>query len=348
MTMEYAPVIACSVAKAEQVKRAAPAVGDPTFRSKKTMRLQHVMAWVALVALASWGSSVALAQDASRGNTLYHSFPYQCDGCHGGLSPKNDPYANKPAQFPSGGVKTGASDWHYIQQGILYPVDGETDMTDALLGFYGDGLSGPITDQDLIDISAYLAGVFGGSGGGTPAISAPGSLSFTGAGSKSVSVSITGGTVAFNAPSISGANSGDFSISGNTCTGSKAPGSCQVSVTFTPGGSGTRSATLTISSNVGNALVSMSGPGTGGGGGGGAGQLQMPPNYDYGNQTVGTQSAPHAFTLTNTGGSSVSVSSVTSSDPANFPITSNGCTSVASGAACTINIAFAPQSAASP
>ena len=48
--------------------------------------------------------------------------------------------------------------------------------------------------------------------------------------------------------SITGTNSGDFSISFNTCTGTLANGgvSCTLNVTFTPGAGGSRSATLQI------------------------------------------------------------------------------------------------------
>jgi len=62
---------------------------------------------------------------------------------------------------------------------------------------------------------------------------------------------------------VTGANAGDFSTSGDTCTGATvAPGgSCVVSVRFAPAAGGDRSATLTFTSDGGPAAVSLSGIG---------------------------------------------------------------------------------------
>lgn len=62
---------------------------------------------------------------------------------------------------------------------------------------------------------------------------------------------------------IDGANAGDFSTSGDTCTGATvAPdGSCTVSVVFAPAAGGDRSATLHFTSDGGPATVSLTGIG---------------------------------------------------------------------------------------
>ncbi|HXM22682.1 MAG TPA: choice-of-anchor D domain-containing protein [Terriglobales bacterium] len=59
---------------------------------------------------------------------------------------------------------------------------------------------------------------------------------------------------------ITGRNSGDFAISQKTCGAQLAPGrSCSVSVTFTPQKTGTRSANLTITDNLGQHQVYLVG-----------------------------------------------------------------------------------------
>src|SRR5262245_28050653 len=61
-------------------------------------------------------------------------------------------------------------------------------------------------------------------------------------------------------------------------------------------------------------------------GGGQSGQLQVPVSVNLGSQTVGTQSGSQAVTLTNVGGASVTVSSISNSNAAEFTIASQTCT----------------------
>ncbi len=103
----------------------------------------------------------------------------------------------------------------------------------------------------------------------------PASLNFgsvlvgTTAGPQSVTLSNTGTTaLAINSIAIAGTNIGDFNlpVSSNPCGASLNPGTtCNIDVTFTPTAVGTRSATVTISSNdpVNPILnVALSGSGT--------------------------------------------------------------------------------------
>jgi virginiamycin B lyase len=88
--------------------------------------------------------------------------------------------------------------------------------------------------------------------------------------------------------SFSGADPGDFVIGSNSCLGSIAPGeSCQLQVSFAPGGQGARSATLLIASND-NANSPLSVPLSGTGG-----NLPQGPQGLQGSQgppgTMGTQ-----------------------------------------------------------
>jgi hypothetical protein len=82
-------------------------------------------------------------------------------------------------------------------------------------------------------------------------------VTVTNSGQASSVLRITGVTV-------SGARAREFVISGNGCAGATlAPGGqCVVTVTFTPQGTGTRTATLNIATDAGPATVSLSGNGT--------------------------------------------------------------------------------------
>jgi len=295
-----------------------------------------------IVALALPAGS-ALAQNAARGQQIYAQFPWGCSDCHA-TNPKNDPERNKP----SGGVKSGTV-WQNIRNAITNGVNGNTTMEDALLSFYNGG---SITDTDLQDISAYLNNVFsGGGGGGAGTLSVPASLSFgtvnTGSSSlQSVTATVSTAAVTFSNVAIGGANAGDFSISSNTCQGSVAVGTCQVGVSFHPSVAGARSATLTLTSNATNGAtknVALSGTGntvtvT-------PGQLSVPASLGLPTTSVGSQSGATTVTLTNVGGSSVTVSSITSSNPGEFAVVSNFCagSAVPAGGNCQFAVTFAPS-----
>lgn len=85
--------------------------------------------------------------------------------------------------------------------------------------------------------------------------------------------------------------------------------------------------------------------GGGGGGGGGPtpGQLQGAGTMAFGNQAVGTTSAPLSITLTNIGSGTVTVSGVTNSNTADFTITANTCTTLTQSTSCTVTVKFHPS-----
>ena len=292
----------------------------------------------ACLALSAFLSAPAAAQNAARGKTLYNSFPYGCSDCHGGISnPKNDPERSKP----SGGVKSGIV-WQNIQLGINSTIDGNNAMTSLLKPFYD---SGAIIDTDLQDISAYLQGVFSGTPTGT--VSAPGSAAFGsvtvgGSALQSVSVSVATAAVSFTAASLSGANASDFTISTNTCTGSVSPGTCQVGVSFHPAAAGAKAASLLIPNAAGNKTVALSGTGTAAAAGG---QLSAPPSVSLADTAVGSQSGSSVVTLSNVGGSPVTIASVASSNAGEFLLVSNNCTGVTvpSGGSCFFGVVFKPS-----
>jgi hypothetical protein len=136
---------------------------------------------------------------------------------------------------------------------------------------------------------------------------------------------------------------GDFTGSGNCYTSSPlAPGaSCVLNVTFAPTSSGTRTGTITMTSNdpAGTKTVALSGTGV----------VPVPAlalsssALNFGNVNVGTISAPQTITFTNSGTASLSFTSLFSFTG---DFTGNGTcyTSVplVPGATCVLNVTFAP------
>jgi hypothetical protein len=68
-----------------------------------------------------------------------------------------------------------------------------------------------------------------------------------------------------------------------------------------------------------------------------------PGQLDFGGQSMGTTSPPRTVTITNTGGASLTLGSVT--PPPGF-LVSHGCSTLAPGASCDISVRFAPPVAA--
>jgi hypothetical protein len=74
-----------------------------------------------------------------------------------------------------------------------------------------------------------------------------------------------------------------------------------------------------------------------------------PSNLSFGNQPVGTASAPQTVTLTNSGGATLAISSisVTGTNSGDFSQTNTCGSSVAIGASCAISVTFSPTAAGS-
>ena len=155
----------------------------------------------------------------------------------------------------------------------------------------------------------------------------------------------TGGT-AVTVSAVSSSNAAEFAISGSTCAGSVAAGgSCSFSVTFTASGAGARSGSITVTSTGTGSpqAIAVSGTGTSVAT---PGALSVPASYAFGTQTIGVAGSPQAFTLTNTGGSPVTMTAITSSNAAEFALTSSSCTgAVAAGASCSFSVTFTASAA---
>jgi len=155
------------------------------------------------------------------------------------------------------------------------------------------------------------------------------------------------GTLAISGVGLTGANAGDFVITGNTCTSSLAGGSsCAISVAFRPTATGARSATLAIASSNPTALsVPLSGTGIA--------PVISPSNnaFQFGSITVGTTTTPQTLTITNTGNAPLVINGITISggNASDFAISGNNCpiggAGVSAGRNCTVSMTFTPKAA---
>jgi archaellum component FlaF (FlaF/FlaG flagellin family) len=172
-------------------------------------------------------------------------------------------------------------------------------------------------------------------------------------GSKSAAQAVTltnNGSLALSISSIalSGTNASDFAQT-NTCpSGSStlaAGSSCTISVTFTPGANGARSASLTFTDNAAGSPQSVALSGTGASA---APVVSLSPtSVNFGNQNVGSASAAQAVTLTNSGTTPLSISSIalTGTNASDFAQTNTcptGSSQLSASSSCTISVTFTP------
>jgi cytochrome c553 len=204
----------------------------------------------------------------------------------------------------------------------------------------------PLSDQDISDLATWIFYAPACPTASPSLQAAPAPLTFVatpvGAASAITAVTITNaGSASATGIGFSNSNSTEFIVSGNTCAGATlgTSATCSFGVAFRPSASGARTGTLTLSYNSKVLLIAASGTGSSAAG---PGQLSMNSSLGFGNQTVGTTSAAGNISLTNVGGSTVSVSSVSSNNPSEFAIVSSTCTNVAAGGGCAIGVTFTP------
>ena len=139
------------------------------------------------------------------------------------------------------------------------------------------------------------------------------------------------------------ATSGDFHQT-NSCGSALLPGtSCTINVVFSPTATGSRTGTLSVGDNAGDSPQTAALTGTGTPPPNAYGSL-APASADFGNQEVGTTSPAKTFTLTNSGGMPLTITSITATP--DFHET-DSCprspSSLAPGAGCSIDVSFAPS-----
>ena len=136
---------------------------------------------------------------------------------------------------------------------------------------------------------------------------------------------------------------GDFAEI-DTCADPIAPGdACTVNVTFLPVQTGQRTGVLTIFGNVpgGQLTVSLSGTGNPG-----ASVVLLPRQLTFPQTLVGHAAGAQNVTISNTGGTTASLTSETSTG--DFAITANTCSnSLSVNSGCTISLVFTPSTSGS-
>jgi hypothetical protein len=178
----------------------------------------------------------------------------------------------------------------------------------------------------------------------------PSSLAFgnqsVGATSATKAVTLTNsGTSALTVTSIAvfGSNSGDYAQTNNCGSSVGAGANCTISVTFTPSATGSRVASLAIADNATGSpqSVSLSGTGTSST----SDATLSPTSLTFSNQPVKVTSTGQSVTLTNSGSTTLNISSfiVTGANSSDFVENNNCGSSVAAGANCTIVVQFTPS-----
>jgi phosphatidylethanolamine-binding protein (PEBP) family uncharacterized protein len=112
-------------------------------------------------------------------------------------------------------------------------------------------------------------------------------------------------------------------------------------VEFAPAVGGSVTGTISIISNVWGPTISISLSGTG------VAQPTAnlsPPSMTFASQALGSTSSAQAVTLTNSGGTTLNITSIafTGANAADFAQTNTCCSSLAGGANCTISVRFTP------
>ena len=172
----------------------------------------------------------------------------------------------------------------------------------------------------------------------------PTTLTFSGqplqtiSGPQTVTVTNTG-TTSLTVSNIS--IIGDFLETDNCGNAIASNGSCQISVTFDPSTSGTRTGTLTVPGNIagGQETVSLTGTGTTQ-----PAIILLPNSVNFGDLQVSTVSTAQQVTISNTSTATIPLTSESVTGP--FAIQTNTCAStLASDTGCTLAVVFQPTAA---
>ncbi|HLJ33130.1 MAG TPA: N,N-dimethylformamidase beta subunit family domain-containing protein [Ktedonobacteraceae bacterium] len=304
------------------------------------------------------GTMLALARNANGGNVWEMDY----DGNRHGL----DVYfwnssGNTFSVFSAQNVFS-ANTWYSIevQDSEITSGHGEVWLNGTSIGVVNTDLSTtlPYARLMLFDSAAgtmyiddvKVADSYNGQVSPAPAVSLnPGSLSF---GNQVVGTTSAPQTVTLknsgNAPlnisniALSGTNAGDFAQTNNCPSTLNNGASCTISVTFTPGATGTKSASVTFTDNAPDSPQNLALSGTGS-------VLApavslSPTSLSFGNQNVGTTSTAKTITLTNSGTSALTISNIglAGTNSGDFAQTNNCPGTLAANANCTISITFTP------
>ena len=154
-----------------------------------------------------------------------------------------------------------------------------------------------------------------------------------------------GNALTISSISFSGNNPNSFTQTNNCVPSVAAGGTCSIQVAFAPQVAGSLSAALNVNDNAGNSpqTTAVSGTATT------SPTLTLSTTaINFGKQAFGTTSPNTSITVTNTGATTITFSSiaVTGANVSSFPESTNCPTNLNAGASCTIFVSFAPASAA--
>lgn len=135
------------------------------------------------------------------------------------------------------------------------------------------------------------------------------------------------------------AASGDFAQTNNCGSHVLADTSCEITVTFTPTATGARTGNITVTDNAGTQTASLTGTGANAA----PTVFASPESLMFPTQLLKSKSAAQSVTLTNSGASAVSVTSVAING--DFAKTGSCPTSLGAGKSCTLKVTFTPAAA---
>jgi probable HAF family extracellular repeat protein len=155
-----------------------------------------------------------------------------------------------------------------------------------------------------------------------------------------------GATLSITSLKLAGLEPDDFALINGCGSSLAASASCTFSVAFRPVSAGNKQAAIVVTDNASGSPQNFLLTGTGIAAGSPPITAYSTTSLNFSGQTVGTISATQTVTLTNNGGSTLSITSVTltGADPDDFVLT-NGCgTTLGPSLSCTLSIAFRPVS----
>jgi hypothetical protein len=190
-----------------------------------------------------------------------------------------------------------------------------------------------------------------GTGGAQPSVTfSPASLSFGNQVYETPSVPLTitmtntsSSAMTITTITVTGTNKSDFAQTNNCGTTLAQGASCAINVTFTPGSTGSRSATLNVTDDaIGSPqTVPLSGTGT-------TALTVSPGALNYGTVTVNTSSAL-PVTVTNSSAAAISITNITvgGANETDFSEANTCGNSIPASSSCTITVTFDPLSSGS-
>ena len=292
--------------------------------------------------------SVALAQSAAKGKSLYVDKGCATGGCHG-----PDPARNENR------IRTGANNPNAIL--------GECVSEPQMIPFCGANGFLKVSNQEAADIAAYIANPnFVGPLAtlSTEALAFRRSIGGGQSGKQNVTVTNTGdANLVLTTVALAGGSAADYRLfapaAGSQCANGTtiAPkASCSVDITFDPSVVGARNAELQVTPDAASGLslvkVALNGTAT---------QAAEPfatadiSTLNFGAQALNTASGAKTVVVTNSGEANLTFDSagtafaLSGANAAEFTVDTTGTcvaeTSVAAGATCTLQLKFTPTAA---